>query len=66
MKELTRKHKHIAKLRNHLPRKLVGKLKDKSSKIIYIHNKCLKDAQNKICKNDVEDIKHEVKSKNVG
>ena len=38
MKELTRKHKHIAKVRNHLYTKLVGKLKDASSKMIYIHN----------------------------
>ena len=28
--------------------KIVGKLRDKSSKIIYIHNKWLKEAHNKM------------------
>ena len=46
MKKLTSKGKHTIKVENHLHTKLVGRLKDKSSKIIYIHNKHLRDIQN--------------------
>ena len=41
-----RKKYSILKVRNHLHTKLVGKLKDKSSEIIYIHNKQERDTQN--------------------
>ena len=46
MKKLTGKGKHTGKVRNHPHTKLVGRFKDKSNKIIYIHNKHLKDKQN--------------------
>ena len=46
MKKLTSKGKHIVKVGNHPHTKLVGRLKDKSSKIICIHNKQLRDTQN--------------------
>ena len=46
MEKLTGKGKHTIKLGNHPHTKLVGRLKDKSSKIICIHNKQLSDTQN--------------------
>ena len=46
MKKLISKGKHIGKVGNHPHTKLVGRLRDKSSKIIYIHNKQLRDTQN--------------------
>ena len=45
-KKLISKGKHTVKVGNHLTHKLEGGLKDKSSKIIYIHNKQLRDIQN--------------------
>ena len=45
MERLTGKGKHRIKVGNHPHTKLVGRLKDKSSKIICIHNKQLRDAQ---------------------
>ena len=45
-KKLTGKGKHIVKVGNHSLIKLVGRLKDKSSKIIYIHIKQLRERQN--------------------
>ena len=42
------KGKYIAKVVNQPFIKLVGSLKDKSSKIIYVHDKWIKDTQNKI------------------
>ena len=45
MKTLTSKGKHTVKVGNHPHRKLVGKLKGKSSKITQIHNKQLRDTQ---------------------
>ena len=44
MKQLIGKGKHTVKVGNHPHTKLVGRLKDKSSKII--HNKRLRDTQN--------------------
>ena len=49
IEKLTGKCKHTIKVGNHPHTKLVGKLKDKSSKIICIHNKQLRDTQNR-CK----------------
>ena len=46
MERLTGKGKHRIKVGNHPHTKLVGRFKDKSNKIIYIHNKHLKDKQN--------------------
>ena len=46
MKKFTGKGKHTVKVGNHAHIKLVGRLKGKSSKIICIHNKQLKDTQN--------------------
>ena len=45
MKKLTGKGKHIIKVGNHPHIKLVGRLKDKSSKIICILNKQLRNTQ---------------------
>ena len=45
MKKLTGKGKQAVKVGNHPYTKLVGRLKSKS-KIIYIHNKQLRDTQN--------------------
>ena len=50
MKKLTDKGKHIVKIGNHPYAKLVGRLKDKSNKTIYIHNKQLRDSQTIRCK----------------
>ena len=51
MEKLTGKGKHRINVGNHPRTKLVGRLKDKSSKIICIHNKQLRDAQKTIrCK----------------
>ena len=50
MKKLTSKGKHTVKVENHPSTKLVGMLKDKSSQIIYIHNKQLRDTQNNYIK----------------
>ena len=47
MKKLTGKGKHIIKVGNHPHIKLVGRLKDKSSKIICILNKQLRNTQEK-------------------
>ena len=44
--KLTSKGKHTVKVGNHPHTKVVGRLKDKNSKIIYIHNKQLRDTQN--------------------
>ena len=46
MKKLTGKGKHTVTGRKLSMHKTSGRLKDKSSKIIYIHNKKLKDTQN--------------------
>ena len=46
MKKLTGEVKHTVKVGNHPHTKLVGRLKDKTSKIIYSHNKQLRDIQN--------------------
>ena len=45
--KLVNKDKHTVKLGNHPCTKLVGRLKGKSTKIIYIHSKQLRDTQNK-------------------
>ena len=50
MKKLTSKGRHAVKVENHPSTKLVGMLKDKSSQIIYIHNKQLRDTQNNYIK----------------
>ena len=50
MKKLTGKGKHIIKVGNHPHTKLVGRLKDKSSKIICILNKQLKMHKRIRCK----------------
>ena len=52
-KSLTSKGKHTIKVGNHLHTKLVGWLKGKSSKIICIHNKQLRDT--------IKDSNHEVR-----
>ena len=44
--KLNGKDKHAVKVGSHPHTKLVGRLKNKSSKIIYIHNKQLRDTQN--------------------
>ena len=49
-KNLMGKGKHIVKVVNQPLPKLIGRLKDKSSKIVYIYNKQLRDRQNKRCK----------------
>ena len=46
MKKLIGKGNHTVKVGNNPHTKLVEGLKDKSSKIIYIHNKQLNDTQN--------------------
>ena len=46
MEKLTGKGKHTIKVGNHPRTKLVGRLQDKSSKIICIYNKQLRDTQN--------------------
>ena len=46
MGKLTGKGKHIVEVENQLHTKLVGRLKDKSNKIIYVQNKQLRDSQN--------------------
>ena len=46
MKKLTGKGIHTVKIENHPHTKLVGSLKDKSSRNIHIHNKQLRDIQN--------------------
>ena len=46
MKKLTNKGKHTVKAGKHPHTKLVWRLKDKSSKIIYSHDKQLRDTQN--------------------
>ena len=46
MGKLTGKGKYTIKVGNHPHTKLVGRLKDKSSKIICIHNKQLRGTQN--------------------
>ena len=46
MKNLTGKGKHTSKVRNHPQTKLVGRFKDKSSKIFCNQNKHLRDTQN--------------------
>ena len=46
-KNLISKVKHTLKVVNKPHIKLGGRLKNKSSKIIYIHNKQLRDKQNK-------------------
>ena len=50
-KNLTGKGKHTVKVVDQPLIKLVGSLKDKSSKITYIHNKQLRDTQNKKMQN---------------
>ena len=45
--KLTGKGKHTLKVGNHPYTKLTGRLKGKRSKIIYIHNKQLRDTQNR-------------------
>ena len=50
MKKLTSKGKHKEKVVDQLLIKLVGRLKDKSNKIIYINNEQLWDMKNKKCK----------------
>ena len=45
MKMLMGKGKHIVEVRNYPYPKLGGRLNDRSSKIIYIPNKQLKDTQ---------------------
>ena len=57
MEKLTGKGKHRIKVGNHPRTKLVGRLKDKRSKIICIHDKQLRDAQ-KI------DVKYSIKNSN--
>ena len=46
METLTGKGKHTINVGNHPCTKLVGRLKDKSSKTICIHNKQLRVTQN--------------------
>ena len=46
MKKFTGKGKHTVKAGNHAHKNLVWRIKDKSSKIICIHNKQLRDTQN--------------------
>ena len=48
--KLTGKGKHTLKVGNHPYTKLTGRLKGKRSKIIYIHNKQLRDTQNNYIK----------------
>ena len=43
MKKLIKKGKHTVKVGNHPDTMLVGRLKEKSSKIFYIHKKQLSD-----------------------
>ena len=47
MEKLTGKGKHTLKVGNHPYTKLTGRLKGKSSKIIYIHDKQLRDTRNR-------------------
>ena len=56
MKNFIGKDKNPVKVDQPLP-KLVRRLKDKSSKIIYMHNKQLTDAQKDV-KYDVKNSKH--------
>ena len=51
MEKFIGKGKHTIKVRNHPRTKLVVRLKDKSSKIICIHNKQLRDTQNNLMQN---------------
>ena len=51
MRNLIGKIKIILKVVDQSFTELVGRLKDQSSKIIYIHNKYLRDIQNKKIKN---------------
>ena len=46
MKKLISKGKHTVKVGNHPRKKLAGRLKDRGSTIICIHNKQLRDTQN--------------------
>ena len=46
-KNLIGKRKNTVKVVDQPLIKLVGRLKHKSNKIIYIHNKCLRDTQSK-------------------
>ena len=46
MKKLIGKGKHTVKAENHPHIKLIERLKDKSSKLIYIQNKELTNTQN--------------------
>ena len=46
MKKLTSKGKYTIKVGNHPHTKLVGQLKEKSGRIIYIHDKKLRVTQN--------------------
>ena len=46
MEKLTSKGKHTVKGGNHPHKKLVGRIKGQSSKVICIHNKQLRDTQN--------------------
>ena len=58
--KLTSKGKYKVKVGNHPDMKLVGTLKDKSSKIIYIHNKRLRDTLNKLyLKYDIKKSNHD-------
>ena len=49
MKKLTGKDKHTVKVVNHPHTKVVGWLKDKTTKIICIHNKQLRDNKTVRC-----------------
>ena len=50
MKKLTINGKHTVKVGNQPHTKLVGRLKGRSSKIFYIHNKQLRNTQKIGCK----------------
>ena len=61
------KGKHTAKIVNQPLIKLVGRLKDKSSKIIYVYNKQLQDTHmQKDVKYDIKYIKYGWGSKTAG
>ena len=58
MEKLTGKGKHTIKAENHPHTKLAGRLKDKSSKTICIHNEQLRDIQNNAVKYNIKTSNH--------
>ena len=65
-KNLIGKGKYTLKVVDQPLIKLVGRLKNKICKIIYIHNKCLRNIQQKDVKPDVININCEGGVKNTG